>query len=142
MKILSTNTKSKSNLFGLRPILFGAGAAVITALASPTPTTAADTVTLRMDVFFYGSHVPFLSGIANGIYEKHGLKVTAKPGRGCATVLQTVANRSDDFGFADGGTHVKLAAQGLKAKQIFGILQRSPMVVTANRIRASASRRT
>ena len=74
---------------------------------------------------------PILAGIQNGIYEKHGLKVTAQPGRGSATVLQTVANRSDDFGFADGGTHVKLAAQGLKAKQIVGILQRSPMVIMA-----------
>jgi NitT/TauT family transport system substrate-binding protein len=106
--------------------------ATLAALAAPAPAAAQlEPVTLRADVFFYGAHVPFLSGIVNGIYEKHGLKVTAQPGRGSATVLQTVANRSDDFGFADGGTHVKLAAQGLKAKQIVGILQRSPMVVMA-----------
>jgi len=125
------NTKSKSNYFGFRPALLGASVAVISALGAQMPAAAADSVTLRMDVFFYGSHVPILSGIANGIYKKHGLNVTANPGRGSATVLQTVANRTDDFGFADGGTHVKLAAKGLKAKQIFGILQRSPMVIMA-----------
>ena len=123
---MSANDNSKSRHFDLRPVL------TLAALAAPVPAAAQlEPVTLRADVFFYGSHVPFLSGIVNGIYEKHGLKVTAKPGRGSATVLQTVANRSDDFGFADGGTHVKLAAQGLKAKQIVGILQRSPMVVMA-----------
>ena len=86
-------------------------------------------VSLRVDVFFYGSHVPLLAGIADGTYEKHGLKVTAQPGRGSATTLQTVANRSDDFGFADGGTLVRLASQGLKAKIVVGMLQKSPMII-------------
>lgn len=90
-------------------------------------------VTLRVDVFFYGSHVPLLAGIADGTYEKHGLKVTALPGRGSATTLQTVANQSDDFGFADGGTLVKLAAQGLKAKMVVGMLEKSPMVIVTKK---------
>lgn len=88
-------------------------------------------VTLRTDVFFYGSHVPLLVGIVDGIYKKHGLEVTAMTGRGSATTLQTVANLSDHFGFADGGTHVRLAAQGLKAKQIVGMLQGNPMTIFA-----------
>ena len=114
-----------------RSVLVAAGALAFATLAAPACAAELEEVTFRADVFFYGSHVPILAGIQNGIYEKHGLKVTAQPGRGSATVLQTVANRSDDFGFADGGTHVKLAAQGLKAKQIVGILQRSPMVIMA-----------
>src|SRR3954447_24078711 len=83
-------------------------------------------VTIRMDVFFYGSHVPILLGIVDGIYKKHGLEVTAQTGRGSATTIQTVANGTDQFGFADGGTLVKFAAQGLKAKQIVGILEKTP----------------
>lgn len=129
---MSGNKAMKSRRFDLRPVLLAVAMATVAGLVVPAPAAAQlEPVTLRADVFFYGSHVPFLSGIVSGIYEKHGLKVTALPGRGSATVLQTVANRSDDFGFADGGTHVKLAAQGLKAKQIVGILQRSPMVVMA-----------
>ena len=114
-----------------RSVLVAAGTLAFATLAAPAFAAELEEVTFRADVFFYGSHVPILAGIQNGIYEKHGLSVTAQPGRGSATVLQTVANRSDDFGFADGGTHVKLAAQGLKAKQIVGILQRSPMVIMA-----------
>jgi NitT/TauT family transport system substrate-binding protein len=86
-------------------------------------------VTIRMDVFFYGSHVPILLGIVDGIYKKHGLEVTAQTGRGSATTIQTVANGTDQFGFADGGTLVKFAAQGLKAKQIVGILEKTPAVI-------------
>src|SRR5579875_4134336 len=78
----------------------------------PTP------VKLRMDVFFYGAHVPLLLGIVDGIYKKYGLDVTAETGRGSATTIQTVANGSDDFGFADGGTLAKLVDKGLKAKMI------------------------
>lgn len=115
-----------------RRFVFSAvGALAFATLGAPAYGADLEEVTFRADVFFYGSHVPILAGIQNGIYEKHGLEVKAQPGRGSATVLQTVANRSDDFGFADGGTHVKLAAQGLKAKQIVGILQRSPMVIMA-----------
>ena len=117
--------------FTRRSMFSAIGALAFAALGAPAYGTDLEEVTFRADVFFYGSHVPILAGIQNGIYEKHGLAVTAQPGRGSATVLQTVANRSDDFGFADGGTHVKLAAQGLKAKQIVGILQRSPMVIMA-----------
>lgn len=108
-----------------------AAAAAFGLLGLASPASAADPipVTLRVDVFFYGAHVPLLAGIADGTYEKYGLKVTAQPGRGSATTLQTVANRSDDFGFADGGTLVKLAAQGLKAKIIVGMLQKNPMVI-------------
>ena len=98
-------------------------------LAAPVAAADPDAVTLRMDVFFYGAHVPLLAGIADGTFEKHGLKVNAQTGRGSATTLQTVANRSDDFGFADGGTLIRLAAQGIKVKQVVGMLQKNPMII-------------
>jgi NitT/TauT family transport system substrate-binding protein len=106
-------------------------AAALTLFANASWAAAAELVpvTLRVDVFFYGSHVPLLAGIADGTYEKHGLKVTAQPGRGSATTIQTVANRSDDFGFADSGTLVRLATQGLRAKVVIGMLQKSPMII-------------
>lgn len=107
-------------------------AAIALGMASfGAPALSADLVpvTLRVDVFFYGAHVPLLAGIVDGTYEKHGLKVTAQPGRGSATTLQTVANRSDDFGFADGGTLVRLSVQGLKVKQVVGMLQKNPMLI-------------
>lgn len=108
-------------------------AAVVACLLSQVPAKAAELtpVTMRVDVFFYGSHVPILAGIVGGIYKKHGLDVTAQTGRGSATTIQTVAAGTDQFGFADGGTLIKFAAQGLQAKQIVGILESSPAIILA-----------
>lgn len=111
-----------------------AGLAMAVALAGTPGRVAAQSatpVTIRMDVFFYGAHVPVLLGIVSGIYKKHGLEVTAQTGRGSATTIQTVANGTDQFGFADGGTLVKFAAQGLQARQIVGILQTNPSIILA-----------
>lgn len=111
--------------------LFGAALGLL-ALVSGSEAATAQTLTpvsLRVDVFFYGSHVPLLSGIVNGTYKKYGLDVTAQTGRGSATTIQTVAAGTDQFGFADGGTLVKFAAQGLQAKQIVGMLQTSPSII-------------
>ncbi len=105
--------------------IFAAGFLLLAEARAQQPTP----VTLRVDIFFNGSHVPLLFGIVDGIYKKHGLAVTALPGRGSATTIQTVANGSDDFGFADGGTLVKLSAQGVRAKQIVGMIELNPMMV-------------
>lgn len=111
---------------------FGAAllAAVMTTGMASTA-RAQTAVNVRMDTFFYGSHVPILLGITDGIYKKHGLDVTAQPGRGSANTIQTVAAGTDQFGFADGGTLVKFVAQGLKAKQIVGMFQTTPAIILA-----------
>src|SRR5262249_56059491 len=85
-----------------------------------------DRVSVRADVFFYGAHVPIILGIVDGIYKKHGIDATFATGRGSGTTIQTVANMSDQFGFADGATLVRLTAQGLRAKQIVAILHIRP----------------
>jgi NitT/TauT family transport system substrate-binding protein len=112
-----------------------AGAGVVAAAfavalaAAPAAAQTAVPVTVRVDVFFYGSHVPILYGIVDGIYKKHGLDVTAQTGRGSATTIQTVSAGTDQFGFADGGTLVKFAAQGLAARQIVGMLETNPSII-------------
>src|SRR5579872_6895815 len=103
--------------------------AAVMALAAVCSGTAAaqdhplDHVSVRADVFFYGAHVPIMLGIIDGIYKMHGIDATFASGRGSGTTIQTVANGSDQFGFADGATLVRLSSQGLRAKQIVGILQ-------------------
>jgi len=94
-----------------------------------SPASAQTAVTVRLDTFYYGSHVPILLGIVDGLYKKRGLEVTAATGRGSANTIQTVSAGTDQFGFADGGTLVKFAAQGLKAKQILGILETTPSII-------------
>lgn len=97
-----------------------------TAVAQAPPL---DHVSVRADVFFYGAHVPIMLGIVDGIYKKHGIDATFATGRGSGTTIQTVANMSDQFGFADGATLVRLTAQGLHAKQIVGMLQTGSIAV-------------
>jgi NitT/TauT family transport system substrate-binding protein len=107
-------------------------AAIIAAILTLNFTSqvrAETAVTVRMDTFFYGAHVPILLGIVDGSYKRHGLDVTAVPGRGSANTIQTVAAGTDQFGFADGGTLVKFSAQGLKAKQIVGMLETTPAII-------------
>lgn len=101
-------------------ILLSTGMAVAQGAAQGA---AKDPVTVRADVFFYGAHIPIMVGIADGIYEKYGIDAKFLTGRGSGTTIQTVANQSDQFGFADGATLVRLASKGLKAKQVMGILQ-------------------
>ncbi len=111
-------------MLGYSPIKFFLAAIVaLAAGAAEAQDRPADHVSVRADVFFYGAHVPIMLGIVDGIYKKHGIDATLAAGRGSATTIQTVANMSDQFGFADGATLVRLTAQGLRAKQIVGILQ-------------------
>ena len=97
-------------------------AALLTATADVYAQTP-DRVAVRADVFFYGAHAPIMVGIVDGIYKKHGIDATFATGRGSSTTIQTVANMSDQFGFADAGALVRLTAQGLRAKQIIGMMQ-------------------
>jgi NitT/TauT family transport system substrate-binding protein len=105
-------------------ICFAVTAALLTgAAATFAQAPALDRVSVRADVFFYGAHVPIMVGIVDGIYKKHGIDATFSGGRGSSTTIQTVANMSDQFGFADAGALVRLTAQGLRAKQIVGMMQ-------------------
>jgi NitT/TauT family transport system substrate-binding protein len=127
---MSDDTRFRSTL---RQLGLSALACAMGVLSLTPSSRAADLVpvSVRVDVFFYGSHAPILYGIEEGIYKKYGLDVTAMPGRGSATTIQTVAAGTDDFGFADGGTLVKFAAQGLKEKLILGMLEKSPSIILA-----------
>jgi NitT/TauT family transport system substrate-binding protein len=112
---------------GYRPLIlrlaFIASLSAISCASAAAQERPLDRVSVRADVFFYGAHVPIMLGIVDGIYKKHGIDASFATGRGSGTTIQTVANMSDQFGFADGATLVRLTAQGLRAKQIVGILQ-------------------
>jgi NitT/TauT family transport system substrate-binding protein len=86
-------------------------------------------VKVRTDVFYTGAVLPLLAGIDKGIYKKHGLDVTLNPGKGSATTLQTVANGSDDLGYADGGALVQAAGKGMPVEMVAGMVQRSPLAI-------------
>lgn len=107
--------------------------------ASEAPTVSASTVpdslepaaaipvSFRADVYYTGKLLPVIAGIQTGIYEAHGLDVTMNPGTGSGTTVQTVANGSDNIGYADAGVLTQFAAQGLAVKVVAGDVQISPL---------------
>jgi NitT/TauT family transport system substrate-binding protein len=123
MKICRPAKEGNDMQFYHSTMLFLSMTAALLAADAPALAQAVDRVSVRADVFFYGAHAPIMVGIVDGIYKKHGIDVTFATGRGSSTTIQTVANQSDQFGFADAGALVRLSAQGLRAKQIVGMMQ-------------------
>lgn len=92
-----------------------------------------DSVTVRTDVYFTGAVLPLVAGVQSGIFEKHGLTVDLKEGTGSATTIQTVANGSDDMGYADAATMVQSVGQGMDVTMVAGMVQESPLTVITHK---------
>jgi NitT/TauT family transport system substrate-binding protein len=86
-------------------------------------------VTLRLDWTTLGYHAPFYLGVAKGYYRDAGLEVDVLEGKGSSTVINLVGNDSEDFAFADGTTAARLISQGLPARVVMGIFQRSTLAI-------------
>ncbi len=86
-------------------------------------------MSLRTDVAYNGSTLPFIVAKQQGYFEAEGLDVTINPGKGSATTLQTVANGSDDIGYADAGVLIQLAAKGASVLMIADVVQETPLEV-------------
>lgn len=86
-------------------------------------------VSVRTDVFFSGATLPLIVAKQKGYFKDAGLDVTINPGKGSATTLQTVANGSDDIGYADAGVLIQLAAKGATVEMIADMIQQSPLEV-------------
>lgn len=106
-----------------------AGALAALSFASAAVAQAPEKVTLRLDWTTLGYHAPFYYGVAKGFYKEAGLDVQILEGKGSGTVVSLVGNGSDDFAFADATTAARLVAQGLPAKTVMGIFQRSTLSV-------------
>lgn len=71
-------------------------------LAAAAPTAhAADNVHLMLDFIPTGDYAPYYSGIANGIYEKHGIDLKITRGTGSGDTVLKVAGGAADIGLAD-----------------------------------------
>lgn len=120
-----------------RRVLPGAALALAAALAlSGCGSAAAEKdasgrtkIKVRTDVFYTGATLPLIVGVQQGIYAKHGLNVTLNPGSGSATTLQTVANGSDDIGYADAGALVQAVGRRMPVQMIAGMVQQSPLAI-------------
>jgi NitT/TauT family transport system substrate-binding protein len=88
-----------------------------------------DKVVLLLNWYNYGEHAPFYLGVAKGLYAKENLDVDIQEGRGSGITIQAVAAGSVQFGYADVGTMMKIAAKGAPVEAMGVLLQRSPMSI-------------
>jgi NitT/TauT family transport system substrate-binding protein len=92
------------------PMLFSAGA------------QAQDKVSLRLNWYLGGLHVPFYYGVEKGFYKEEGIDLTINEGRGSANTVQVVAAGSDTFGLADSSSVISLIAKGGEIKSVMNVL--------------------
>src|SRR5262249_34137125 len=84
---------------------------------------------VRLDWTALGYHAPFYLGAARGFYRDAGIDLSILEGKGSPTVGSLVGNGSDDFGFADASTIAQLISQGLPAKMVMGVFQKSTLAL-------------
>jgi len=104
------------SLLGLLTVLLG-------------PAQSQEKSTLRLDWTALGYHAPFYLGVARSYYRDAGLDLSILEGKGSPTVGSLVGNGSDNFGFADASTIAQLISQGLQAKMVMGVFQKSTLAL-------------
>ena len=90
--------------------------------ASTAMAPAQDAVSLRLNWYMGGLHVPFYYGKERGFYKEEGIDLTINEGRGSANTVQVVAAGSDTFGLADSSSVVATAAKGAEIKSVMSLL--------------------
>ena len=97
------------------------GAAAL-ALLSGAPASAQDKVSLRLNWYLGGLHVPFYYGKERGFFSAEGIDLTINEGRGSANTVQVVAAGSDTFGMADSSSVILTAARGADIQSVMSLL--------------------
>src|SRR6478609_6723928 len=97
-------------------------AALAVIAASSLAAHAEDAVSLRLNWYMGGLHVPFYYGKERGFYKEEGIDLTINEGRGSANTVQVVAAGSDTFGLADSSSVIATAAKGADIKSVMSLL--------------------
>lgn len=100
---------------------------------------AQDNVSLRLNWYLGGLHVPFYYGVDRGFYRQEGINLTINEGRGSANTVQVVGAGTDTFGLADSSSIINLVSKGGEIKSVMNILSSTGFSVVSS---ASAGIRT
>jgi NitT/TauT family transport system substrate-binding protein len=101
---------------------------IMLALAAALPLLASgaaraqDAVSLRLNWYLGGLHVPFYYGVEKGFFKAEGINLTINEGRGSGNTVQVVAAGSDTFGMADSSSVISLIAKGGEIKSVMTVL--------------------
>jgi NitT/TauT family transport system substrate-binding protein len=113
--------------FSSVPRTVGLVAALLALFAAPARSQEA--ATLRLDWTALGYHAPFYLGVSRGYYRDAKLDLKILEGKGSPATASLIGNGSDTFGFADASTVAQLVTQGLPAKMVMGIFQKSTLAL-------------
>ncbi len=91
-------------------------------LIAGTSARAQDAVSLRLNWYLGGLHVPFYYGVEKGFYKAEGIDLTINEGRGSANTVQVVAAGTDTFGLADSSSVINLISKGGEIKSVMNVL--------------------
>ncbi|HEY4457685.1 MAG TPA: ABC transporter substrate-binding protein [Pseudonocardiaceae bacterium] len=86
-------------------------------------------VTLTLNWYPYGEHAPFYYGQLTGIFAKHGIDLTIRPGQGSGATVQAVGGDKSTFGWADTPSLLAGVSSGLPVKSVGVFLQNTPASV-------------
>jgi NitT/TauT family transport system substrate-binding protein len=107
---------------------FGLGTMAL-GLAGPALAQARDNVSLRLNWYLGGLHVPFYYGREIGAYRDQRIELTINEGRGSANTVQVLAAGSDTFGMADSSSVIGLAARGAEIRSVMSLLNSTGFAV-------------
>jgi NitT/TauT family transport system substrate-binding protein len=99
-----------------------AACAAAVALVASSLSAAQDKVSLRLNWYLGGLHVPFYYGKDKGYYSAEGIDLMINEGRGSANTVQVVAAGSDTFGLADSSSVILTASKGADVKSVMSLL--------------------
>jgi NitT/TauT family transport system substrate-binding protein len=94
----------------------------VIALIAGASALAQDAVSLRLNWYLGGLHVPFYYGKEMGFFKQEGIDLTINEGRGSANTVQVVAAGSDTFGMADSSSLITTASKGADVKSVMSLL--------------------
>src|SRR5205814_6588837 len=83
---------------------------------------ADDKVSLGLNWYLGGLHVPFYYGKDKGYYAPEGIDLTINEGRRSANTVQVVAAGSDTFGLADSSSVIMTASKGADVMSVMSLL--------------------
>lgn len=115
----------------MRKLLAAVLLTVLAAGFAPAAAQDLDPVSLRLNWYLGGLHVPFYYGKAQGFFEEEGIDLTINEGQGSANTSQVVAAGGDTFGMADSSSLIGLASKGAEIKSVMSLLNSTGFAVVS-----------
>jgi NitT/TauT family transport system substrate-binding protein len=112
----------------LRNLILGLAAAFAVVAG---PASAQEAVSLRLNWYLGGLHVPYYYGVERGFFKAEGIDLTINEGRGSANTVQVVGAGSDTFGMADSSSVVSAIAKGVEIKSVKSLLNSTGFAVVS-----------